>query len=136
MNITPNENEVKYIREALNQFNRGIVGDDGHMPLNIVEYDGDGNIIGGIVGGTYWGWMYVDILWVHEEHRRKGIGTKLLRTAEKQAKERGCHHVHLDTMSWQAPEFYKKHGYEVLGVLPDIPTGNQKYLLTKSLQER
>ena len=136
MNITPNENEVKYIRESLNQFNRGIVGDDGHMPLNIVEYDGDGNIIGGIVGGTYWGWMYVDILWVHEEHRRKGIGTKLLRTAEKQAKERGCHHVHLDTMSWQAPEFYKKHGYEVLGVLPDIPTGNQKYLLTKSLQER
>ena len=136
MNITPNENEVKYIREALNQFNRGIVGDDGHMPLNIVEYDGDGNIIGGIVGGTYWGWMYVDILWVHEEHRRKGIGTKLLRTAEKQAKERGCHHVHLDTMSWQAPEFYKKHGYEVLGVLPDIPTGNQKYLLTKSLYER
>ena len=90
MNITPNENEVKYIRESLNQFNRGIVGDDGHMPLNIVEYDGDGNIIGGIVGGTYWGWMYVDILWVHEEHRRKGIGTKLLRTAEKQAKERGC----------------------------------------------
>ena len=136
MNITPNENEVKYIRESLNQFNRGIVGDDGHMPLNIVEYDGDGNIIGGIVGGTYWGWMYVDILWVHEEHRRKGIGTKLLRTAEKQAKERGCNHVHLDTMSWQAPEFYKKHGYEVLGVLPDIPTGNQKYLLTKSLQEQ
>ena len=65
MNTTPKENEIKYIREALNQFNKEIVGDDGHTPLNIIEYDENGNIIGGILGGTYWGWMYVDILWVH-----------------------------------------------------------------------
>ena len=66
MNTTPKENEVKYIREALNQFNKEIVGDDGHTPLNIIECDENGNIIGGILGGTYWGWMYVDILWVAE----------------------------------------------------------------------
>jgi len=103
MNITPTENEIKYIREELNQFNNERVGEDGHTPLNIVEYDTNGNIIGGILGGTYWGWMYVDILWVHENHRYKGIGSKLLREAEKEAIRRGCHHVHLDTMSWQAP---------------------------------
>ena len=133
MNIFPTENEIKYIREALNQFNNESVGEDGHTPLNIVAYDENGNTIGGILGGTYWGWMYVDILWVHENHRRKGIGSKLLRTAEKEAVSRGCHHVHLDTMSWQAPEFYKKHGYEIIGILPDIPNGNQKYLLMKAL---
>ena len=134
MNITPTENEIKYIREELNQFNNERVGEDGHTPLNIVEYDTNGNIIGGILGGTYWGWMYVDILWVHESHRYKGIGSKLLREAEKEATCRGCHHVHLDTMSWQAPEFYQKHGYEVIGILPDIPNGNQKYLLMKALR--
>ena len=134
MNITPTENEIKYIREELNQFNNERVGEDGHTPLNIVEYDTNGNIIGGILGGTYWGWMYVDILWVHESHRYKGIGSKLLCTAEKEAIRRGCHHVHLDTMSWQAPEFYQKHGYEVIGILPDIPNGNQKYLLMKALR--
>ena len=133
MNIFPTENEIKYIREALNQFNNETVGEDGHTPLNIVEYDENGNTIGGILGGTYWGWMYVDILWVHKKHRKKGIGSKLLFEAEKEAIQRGCHHVHLDTMSWQAPEFYKKHGYEVIGILPDIPNGNQKYLLQKSL---
>ena len=134
MNITPTENEIKYIREELNQFNNERVGEDGHTPLNIVEYDTNGNIIGGILGGTYWGWMYVDILWVHESHRYKGIGSKLLCKAEKEAVRRGCHHVHLDTMSWQAPEFYQKHGYEVIGILPDIPNGNQKYLLMKALR--
>ena len=134
MNITPTENEIKYIREELNQFNNERVSEDGHTPLNIVEYDTNGNIIGGILGGTYWGWMYVDILWVHENRRYKGIGSKLLRKAEKEAIRRGCHHVHLDTMSWQAPEFYQKHGYEVIGILPDIPNGNQKYLLMKALR--
>ena len=133
MNYNPSKKETERIREALFEFNREKVGDDGHTPLNIVEYDADGNIIGGILGGTYWGWMYVDILWVHEDHRGKGIGSKLLTEAETEAKARGCHHVHLDTMSWQAPKFYEKHGYSVIGILPDIPKGNQKYLLMKAL---
>ena len=134
MNRHPSETETDYIREALNQFNCAHVGDDGHTPLNLIEYDADGSIIGGLLGGTYWGWMYIDILWVREDHRRHGIGSRLLTEAEKEAMRRGCHHVHVDTMSWQAPAFYQKHGYEVIGVLPDIPLGNQKYLLMKALQ--
>ena len=133
MNYNPSEKETEQIRKSLFEFNAGKVGDDGHTPLNIVEYDADGNIIGGILGGTYWGWMYVDILWVREDHRGRGIGSKLLCAAETEAKSRGCHHVHLDTMSWQAPKFYEKHGYSVIGILPDIPSGNQKYLLMKEL---
>ena len=133
MNRHPSETETDYIREALNQFNCAHVGDDGHTPLNLIEYDADGNIIGGLLGGTYWGWMYIDILWVREDHRRQGVGSRLMTEAEKEAMRRGCHHVHVDTMSWQAPMFYQKHGYEVIGVLPDIPRGNQKYLLMKAL---
>ena len=133
MNFKPSKEETEQIRAELFRFNSDKVGDDCHTPLNIVEYDADGNLIGGILGGTYWGWMYVDILWVREDHRGKGIGSKLLTEAEKEAKTRGCHHVHLDTMSWQAPDFYKKHGYSVIGILPDIPKGNQKYLLMKEL---
>ena len=136
MNIHPTEPEIKYIRDSLYKYNEDIVGNDGHEPINIVEYDDNGDIVGGIIGGTYWGWMYIDILWVDGDHRRRGIGTRLLHEAENEALKRGCHHVHLDTMSWQAPEFYKKHGYEVIGILPDIPEGNQKYLLIKDLQKK
>ena len=134
MNMNPTETEIKYIRESLDRFNNEHVGDDGHTPLHIAAYDDDGRIIGGILGGTYWGWMYIDILWVHENHRRRGLGSELLQKAEEEALQRSCHHVHVDTMSWQAPAFYEKNGYEVIGVLPDIPKGNQKYLLMKALK--
>ena len=133
MNTNPSKQETDFIRQSLADFNDKHVGNDGHEPLNIIEQDADGNIVGGILGGTYWGWMYIDILWVREDCRRQGIGSKLLIEAEKEAIRRGCHHVHVDTMSWQAPKFYEKHGYETIGILPDIPKGNQKYLLMKSL---
>ena len=133
MNFNPSEKEADLIRNALKEYNTKHVGDDRHSVLNIIEYDESGNIVGGILGGTYWGWMYIDILWVRQDRRREGIGSKLLAEAEKEACRRGCHHVHVDTMSWQAPEFYKKYGYQVIGILPDIPEGYQKYLLIKSL---
>ena len=133
MTYIPSEKEIDFIRASLTSFNDNIVGTDNHTPMNFVEYDNDGNVIAGLIGGTYWGWMYVDILWVDKKYRRQGIGSRLLQSAEKEAVRRGCHHVHLDTMSWQAPDFYKKHGYSVIATLPDIPNGNQKYLLMKKL---
>ena len=133
MNDRPTASELEYIRSALTAFNEGVVGSDGHTALNLVEYDARGEIVGGLIGGSYWGWLYIDILWVREDARRKGLGSRLLMAAEEQARARGCHHVHVDTMSWQAPLFYQKHGYEVIGILPDIPKGNQKYLLMKQL---
>ena len=133
MNHNPTPNEMDLIRDGLAQFNAAHVGDDGHTPLCLAEYDADGNVIAGLLGGTYWGWLYVDILWVHQAHRKQGLGTKLLQAAEQEAARRGCHHVHVDTMSWQAPAFYQKQGYEILATLPDIPHGNQKYLMIKEI---
>ena len=133
MNDHPSKSELEYIRGELTAFNEQIVGSDNHTALHLVEYDESGAIVGGLVGGTYWGWLYIDILWVREDRRRTGIGSRLLAAAEEQARARGCHHVHVDTMSWQAPLFYQKHGYKLIGTLPDIPKGNQKHLLFKQL---
>ena len=101
--------------------------------MNIVEYDESGNVIAGILGGTYWGWLHIDILWVDENHRNAGLGSKLLHAAEEEAKKRGCHSVHVDTMSWQAPDFYKKSGYKIISELDGIPAGNKKFHLIKDL---
>ena len=133
MNYNPTDKEIAFVNNALQKFNDEKVGPDNHELLNIVEYNNSGNIIAGILGGTYWGWMHIDILWVDENHRRQGLGSQLLETAESEAIKRGCHSVHVDTMSWQAPDFYKKHGYEIISELNDIPNGNKKYHLIKKL---
>ena len=106
---------------------------DDYIQLCHVEYDENKNIIGGILGGTYWGWMHIDILWVDNNFRKKRIGSHLLEAAEEEAKKRGCHSVHVDTMSWQAPEFYKKNGYKIISELNNIPIGYKKFHLIKEL---
>lgn len=133
MNYNPAEEEIAFVNSALAKFNEEKAGADNHELLNIVEYDENNSIIAGILGGTYWGWLHIDILWVAEKCRKQGIGSKLLKAAEEEAKKRGCHSVHLDTMSWQAPEFYKKHGYKIISELENIPAGNKKFHLIKEL---
>ena len=133
MNYNPNKNEIEFVNNALEKFNNMHVGPDNHLLLNIVEYDENQNVIAGILGGTYWGWLHIDILWVDEKFRRKNIGSQLLIAAENEAKKRGCHSVHVDTMSWQAPEFYKKHGYELISELNNIPNGYKKFHFIKRL---
>ena len=133
MNYNPNKNEIEFVNNALEKFNNMHVGPDNHLLLNIVEYDENQNVIAGILGGTYWGWLHIDILWVDENFRSKKIGSQLLIAAEKKKKKRGCHSVHVDTMSWQAPEFYKKHGYELISELDNIPNGYKKFHFIKRL---
>ena len=133
MNYNPNKNDIEFVNNALEKFNNMHVGPDNHLLLNIVEYDENQNLIAGILGGTYWGWLHIDILWVDENFRSKKIGSRLLIAAENEAKKRGCHSVHVDTMSWQAPEFYKKHGYELISELDNIPNGYKKFHFIKRL---
>lgn len=133
MNYNPNKNEIEFVNNALEKFNNMHVGPDNHVLLNIVEYDENQNVIAGILGGTYWGWLHIDILWVDENFRSKKIGSRLLIAAENEAKKRGCHSVHVDTMSWQAPEFYRKHGYELISELDNIPNGYKKFHFIKRL---
>ena len=133
MNFDPSQKEIDFVNDSLALFNDEKVGPDNHELLNIVEYDDEKNVIAGLLGGTYWGWMHIDILWVDEKHRGLGFGSKLLAAAEEEARRRGCHSVHVDTMSWQAPEFYKKHGYKIISELDGIPLGNKKFHLVKDL---
>jgi N-acetylglutamate synthase-like GNAT family acetyltransferase len=72
-------------------------------------------------------------LWVKDELRGRGYGHRLLTLAEHKARQRGAKNAYLDTFSFQAPNFYKQHGYQVFGELQDYPPGHQRYFLTKQL---
>ena len=89
-------------------------------------------ILVGLAGETYCGWLFVRYLWVSDELRGRGVGRELMARAEARARELGCHSAWLDTFSFQAPGFYEKLGYEEFGRL-DYPPGHHKHFLRKRL---
>ncbi|MEN8242546.1 MAG: GNAT family N-acetyltransferase [Chloroflexota bacterium] len=90
-------------------------------------------VVGGLIGATYWDWFYINLMWVREDLRGQGFGGKLLTNAEEEAVRRGAKNAYLDTFSFQAPEFYEKHGYLVFGELADFPPGHQRFFMKKEL---
>ena len=129
----PSAGDLEAIHNGLVAFNRSRAGDQSHKRLTLLLRDSANTVVGGLVGSSYWGWLYVDILWVKEELRQQGYGHKLLVAAEDEAVRRGCHSAYLDTFSFQALPFYQKRGYTVFGELPDFPVGCQRYFLYKRL---
>jgi ribosomal protein S18 acetylase RimI-like enzyme len=122
------------VQSGLFSYNDRFAGPPHNSVLTIGARDHDRNIIGGLIANMQpgWKWMHVQWLWVHESHRRAGIGRLLLEAAEKEAQQRGCAHVSVDTFEFQARGFYEKQGYEVYGVVEDYPAGHRKFLLRKT----
>jgi GNAT superfamily N-acetyltransferase len=101
--------------------------------LGFFANDAQGQFLGGIYGIVSRGWLYLDGLAVIEAARHQGLGSRLLHALEEEARQRGCHHVWLETYSFQAGPFYERHGYTIFGTLPDYPLGHSRYFMQKAL---
>ena len=123
----------KVIWDGLAMHNVAITGFSEHYPVGLFLKTDDGEVMGGLLGNIWAGWLFVDSLWIARPLRGLGHGSALLEAAEKLGKERGCHSALVDTLSFQAPDFYAKLGYEIWGVLDNCPTGHQRLYLRKSL---
>jgi GNAT superfamily N-acetyltransferase len=129
----PDDSVWEAVGGGIRNYNIQQAGDTHHKQLCFVLRASDQKIAGGLIGATYWDWLYIDLLFVKEELRGRGYGHRLLTMAEDDARKRGAKNVYLDTFSFQAPDFYKQHGYQVFGELKDFPPGHQRYFLTKQL---
>ena len=91
--------------EEINAFNAAATGyHDGRM-LSVAVRGDDGDLRAGLYGWTWGGCGYIDLLWVRDDQRGCGLGTKLLAAAETEIRRRGCDRVALSTHSFQAPGF-------------------------------
>jgi GNAT superfamily N-acetyltransferase len=125
---------ARAVRNGLNAYNFAIAGEDGVQPLHLIVRDDSGLVIGGLLGDTYWGWLAINIFWLRDDLRGRGLGSHLLRMAEAEAVRRGCKYAHLDTLDFQALDFYARRGYTVFGQLDDLPPGHTRYYLRKTLE--
>jgi GNAT superfamily N-acetyltransferase len=123
------------IDTGLSAFNDARLG-GGPWPdrdLALAIRDAAGGIMGGLWGRSYYQWLYVDLLFVPDSLRGRGLGTELLARAEAAARAQGCVGVWLDTFEFQAPAFYPRHGYESFGEIGDYPAPHRRHFFSKRL---
>jgi GNAT superfamily N-acetyltransferase len=101
--------------------------------LSVRAVDEAGELIGGLSAWTWGGLLGIEMLWVREESRRDGWGSRLLSAAEEAARERGCDRACVSSFTFQAPAFYQGHGYVETGRTLGIPGGAEDVHMFKSL---
>lgn len=126
--------ESKAIFNGLVRFNQRFGGHEDWRELTISFKDPKGKVVAGLNGHSDWGWLFVKLLWVSDGYRKSGLGTRLMKEAEAEAKRRKCKNVWLDTFSFQAPRFYEKLGYRKFGELNDYPAGYKRHFYFKKLK--
>ncbi|WP_394887610.1 GNAT family N-acetyltransferase [Clostridium butyricum] len=130
-----NEEESELIVDKIVEYNLSkvpIIQESSFIWINRVIADTYGDIIAGINSKMYcWNCLYIDVLWVKEEYRKEGLGSKILNEIEKVAKDKGCYLIHLDTFDFQAKDFYLKHGYDIFGILDECPQKHKRYFMKK-----
>ena len=126
--------DVRFLEDRLYEYNAAQTGVDDGQWLAIFLRDDQQTIRAGLKGWTWCGSCYISTVWVHEDLRGQGVGTRLLQAAEQAARARGCDHMVLSSCSFQAPGFYQKLGYEVFAVLDEHPRSHQHASLHKWLR--
>jgi len=123
----------KAIVDPLIAYNQAKTGRHDYRPLVLALENADGTVAGGLLGRTAFDWLFVELLFIPESLRGRGLGTELMSQAEAEAVRRGCHGAWLDTFEFQARGFYERLGYACFGELTDYPVGSARYFMRKTL---
>jgi GNAT superfamily N-acetyltransferase len=128
----PSDELRDLVGNRLAAFNAELLGSPNRRPLGIAIHSRrDGKLLGGLYGRTGFRRLFVELLFVPEALRGRGLGARLLQQAETEAKARDCVGAWLDTFSAEALPFYLRNGYRVFGEIADYPPGNTRYFLSK-----
>jgi len=90
-----------------------------------------GEVVGGAIGRTWGACCELRQLWVADDHRGRGLGTRLVRALEARATERGCRMFYLETWTFQARRFYETLGYQVRLAIEGHAPGIAKFVMMR-----
>lgn len=141
MNITtttkPSHADAQRISQGIIDFNRNHVPNLERIKQEVKFFtfarDVNEKVVGGIRATCFWNTLHIELLWLAEDYRGKGMGRQLMEAAEQFAQANNCEKAFVETTSWQARPFYEKLGYEHLATLNDRPKGHATHYLSKDL---
>ncbi|EIC84384.1 GNAT family N-acetyltransferase [Serratia sp. M24T3] len=122
------------IGKGLDEFNVDNAGLQDRQALAIVVKDPEtGKVLGGMLGRSSLGLLFLELFYLPEELRGSGLGSEMLRQFEQEGIRRGCSAAVLYTLSFQAPDFYAKYGWKRFGEVPCLPAGSSRVFMSKLL---
>ena len=105
----------------LDRYNIAASGIGDQRELTVQVRDERGDLVGGVSGWTWGTCAGLGMVWVREDSRQAGWGSRLLAAAESEALDRGCTQMVLSSFTFQAPEFYRRQGYVETGRTEGLP---------------
>ena len=127
------EDDAERILNGLDAYSEAYVQECETVDFDKKLVDKDGRFAAGVIADADKGEIgSVDALFVEEPLRRQGLGTYLLKEAEKFAKENGASMVITSAGDWNV-DFFRKNGYLIRGELKDVPKGHNCYELYKMI---
>jgi GNAT superfamily N-acetyltransferase len=133
----PSKDDLKTISQGIKSYNQIHLPDEvvfePDTRFAVLAKNEKGEVVGGIRANAYWNYCLIELLWLSDVVRGKGIGSQLMKQAEAFAIENGFEYIRTETVSFQAKPFYEKLGYTVYGELKDLPKGCTTYCLVKKL---
>lgn len=127
----PDDKQLLAVDTGLDEHNFSVAPLTEVRPMAAFAKDASDTMVGGAVGRTWGRCCELLQLWVAPSHRHAGVGSRLLRDFEAHARTRGCDTFYLTTLSYQAPEFYLKHGYVDIARITGYPNDIVKFLMHK-----
>lgn len=128
----PRAEDIMRLDDLLYAFNVERTGLTDGQRLAVFLRDGGGEVTGGLLGWTWGGTCYIDILYLPVALRGHGEGSQLMRAAEAEARARGCERMVVRTHDFQAPDFYRKLGFEAVCDV-EYPRGHRNITFVKLL---
>jgi GNAT superfamily N-acetyltransferase len=130
----PDRAAQQAIEAGLARYNAEQAGFSDHRPLAVVVSDPETKeVLGGLLGRTSLGLLFIDLFFLPDSLRGQGVGSRVMQLAEDEGRRRGCTAAVLYTISFQAPGFYERHGYQRFGEVPCQPPGTSRIFFAKPL---
>jgi len=125
--------ETNSLIEGLYQEAKKIKNLEKPLAFGFLVKDKFDRMIGGLQGYSFYGDHHIDLLWLHPNYRRLGLGRELMQKCEQLGIERHCNFMTVSTMDWEALPFYEKCGFELELTRVGYKENSKNYLLKKLL---
>lgn len=135
----PKEKDSQIISNGIIEFNKAKIPQlepiEAEVKFSVFAKNETNDVVGGIRATCFWNTLHIELLWLSETCRGKGLGRTLIESAEDFAKKNACEKALVETTSWQAKPFYEKLGYHLIASINDRPKGHTSHYLTKDLKK-